>query len=137
MEYLKNKEPDLILLDILLPKENGIALLKRLKETREGFKIPVIAFSNYDEPRTKKEALELGVKGYLIKTQYTPQEMLEEVEKILKEKWNYWKVSFGNFSRALSINSLQMGPAITTPGSLDIEELSLFPAQTPATIDGV
>jgi len=86
MEYLKNKEPDLILLDILLPKENGIALLKRLKETREGFKIPVIAFSNYDEPRTKKEALELGVKGYLIKTQYTPQEMLEEVEKILKEK---------------------------------------------------
>jgi len=85
-EHLKREKPELILLDILLPKENGIFFLKKLKEMKEDSKITVIAFSNYDEPRTKKEALELGAAAYLIKTQYTPKELLEEVEKILKEK---------------------------------------------------
>jgi len=86
LDYLKKEKPDLILLDILLPRENGIYFLKRLKEIGEGSKIPVIAFSNYDEPKTKKEALELGAKAYLIKTQYTPKEIVEEIEKILKKK---------------------------------------------------
>jgi len=86
LDYLKKEKPDLILLDILLPRENGIYFLKRLKEIEEGSKVPVIAFSNYDEPRTKKEALELGAKAYLIKTQYTPKEIVEEIEKILKKK---------------------------------------------------
>ena len=86
LDYLKKEKPDLILLDILLPRENGIYFLKRLKEIEGVSKIPVIAFSNYDEPKTKKEALGLGVRAYLIKTQYTPKELLEEVEKILKEK---------------------------------------------------
>ena len=86
LDYLKKEKPDLILLDILLPKENGICFLKRLKEIEEVSKIPVVALSNYDEPRTKKEAFELGVKAYLIKTQYTPRELLNEIEKFLKER---------------------------------------------------
>lgn len=85
-DYLKKEKPDLILLDILLPRENGINFLKRLKEIEGISKVPVIAFSNYDEPKTKKEALELGAKAYFIKTQYTPKELLEEVKKFLKEK---------------------------------------------------
>ena len=86
IEYLKKEKPDLILLDILLPRENGINFLKRLKEVEGISKIPVVAFSNYDEPKTKKEALGLGVRAYLIKTQYTPKELVEEVKKFLKEK---------------------------------------------------
>jgi len=86
LDYLKKEKPDLILLDILLPRENGIHLLKRLKEIEGISEIPVVAFSNYDEPKTKKEALDLGAKAYLIKTQYTPKELLEEVKKVLKEK---------------------------------------------------
>ena len=53
IEYLKEKKPDLILLDILLPRENGIYFLKRLKEILEISKIPVFGISNYDEPKTK------------------------------------------------------------------------------------
>lgn len=86
LDYLKKEKPDLILLDILLPRENGIFFLKKLKEMKEDSEVTIIAFSNYDEPRTKKEALGLGAVAYLIKTQYTPKELLEEVEKILKEK---------------------------------------------------
>jgi DNA-binding response OmpR family regulator len=83
-EYLKNNTPDLILLDILLPKENGVSLLKKMKTMENVSDIPVVAFSNYDEPRTKKQALDLGAKAYLIKTQYTPKELLAEVKKFLK-----------------------------------------------------
>lgn len=89
LDYLKKEKPDLILLDILLPRENGIYFLKRLKEIGEGSKIPVIAFSNYDEPKTKKEALGLGVKDYLIKTQYTPKELLNEIEDFFKKEDPY------------------------------------------------
>ena len=73
----------MILLDILLPRENGAYLLRKLKENKELAEIPVVAFSNYDEPKTKKETLELGAKDYLIKTQYTPQELLEKIKKFL------------------------------------------------------
>jgi two-component system alkaline phosphatase synthesis response regulator PhoP len=84
VEMAKKERPDLILLDILLPVENGISFLRKQKEDKEISKIPVIAFSNYDDPRTKKEAMELGVKEYLIKTNYTPSEIIEKIKKYLK-----------------------------------------------------
>ena len=79
----KKERPDLILLDILLPKENGIQFLKRLKEIPEVNQIPVVALSNYEQIATQKEAFQLGVKAYLIKTQFTPKELLEEIKKYL------------------------------------------------------
>lgn len=85
LEYLKKARPDLILLDILLPRSNGISFLKKLRGLKNVCDVPVIAFSNYDEPETKKIAFDLGVKDYLIKTQYTPEELLKEVKGYLKE----------------------------------------------------
>jgi two-component system alkaline phosphatase synthesis response regulator PhoP len=84
IEMAKKEKPNLILLDILLPAENGVSFLKKQKEDKEISEIPVIAFSNYDDPRTKKEAMELGVKEYLIKTNYTPTEIIEKIKKYLK-----------------------------------------------------
>jgi len=59
--------------------------LKRLKEIENISKIPIVVFSNYDEPKTKEEAFDLGAKTYLIKTQYTPQELLKEIKKYLEK----------------------------------------------------
>jgi len=84
MEMLSEIKPDLILLDILLPRMNGVGFLGWLKNQPELSSIPVIAFSNYDDLPTKKEALDLGVKDYLIKTNYTPQEIIEKVKSYLK-----------------------------------------------------
>jgi two-component system alkaline phosphatase synthesis response regulator PhoP len=84
IEMAKKEKPDLILLDILLPVENGVSFLRKQKEDKEISEIPVIAFSNYDDPRTKKEAMELGVKEYLIKTNYTPSEIIEKIKKYLR-----------------------------------------------------
>jgi len=84
MEVVPDVKPDLILLDILLPRASGIGFMEWLKKEKELSLIPVVAFSNYDEPTTKKEALRLGVKDYLIKTSYTPQEIVDRVKSYLK-----------------------------------------------------
>lgn len=78
------EKPDLILLDILLPRANGVSFLAELRKNPVMSDIPVVAFSNFDDPETKKEAFELGVKDYLIKTNYTPQEIVEKVKNYLK-----------------------------------------------------
>ena len=48
--------------------------------------IPVVVFSNFDDPETKKTAKSLGVKNYLIKTNYTPQEIVEKVKGYLSSE---------------------------------------------------
>lgn len=85
LKVAKKEKPDLILLDILLPTEDGIDFLKEWKKSPEISEIPVVGFSNYDDPETKKEAWELGIKEYLIKTNYTPQQIVEKVKSYLKE----------------------------------------------------
>jgi len=80
---LKEK-PDLILLDILLPRENGIGFLAKLRQNPKIASTKVVAFSNYDDPTTRKEAMEFGVKEYLIKTNYTPQEIIKKIKTYLK-----------------------------------------------------
>ncbi len=84
LKVLQKEKPDLILLDILLPRINGIGFLTRIKQNPELSSIPVIAFSNYDDAETKGEAFRLGVKDYLIKTSYTPQEIIDKVKSYLK-----------------------------------------------------
>ena len=85
VDYLKKQKPDLILLDMLLPRKSGIGFLEELKKTTDISGIPIVGFSNYDDPETKKKAFELGVKDYLLKTQYTPQQILEKIKQYLKQ----------------------------------------------------
>ena len=84
IELAKKEKPDLIILDILLPRENGISFLEQTRKDAEISGIPVVAFSNYDDPGARKQAIELGVKDYLIKTNYTPQEIVNKVKSYLK-----------------------------------------------------
>ncbi len=86
IEILKREKPDLVILDILLPRENGISFLEKIKKIRAISKIPVIVFSNYDDPVTRKEAMNLGVEDYLIKTQFTPLEFLEKIKNYFRKK---------------------------------------------------
>jgi two-component system, OmpR family, alkaline phosphatase synthesis response regulator PhoP len=79
----KKEKPDLILLDILLPKENGIFFLKSQRSDPEISSIPVIVISNYDNPKIKEEAIKLGAKGYLLKTDYTPKQLVEKIKDYL------------------------------------------------------
>ena len=91
LEMSEEVRPDLVVLDILLPKENGISFLRSKKKMKEVASIPVIAFSNYDDTETKKEAKDLGAKEYLIKTNHTPREILEKIKYYLENEENTHK----------------------------------------------
>ncbi|MBI2038333.1 MAG: response regulator transcription factor [Candidatus Nealsonbacteria bacterium] len=69
----------------LTKKEKPDSFLRWLRKEPEISQTPVVAFSNYDDPETKKKAFELGVKDYLIKTNYTPSEVVERVKQLLSE----------------------------------------------------
>ncbi len=80
-EILRRQNIDLIILDILLPGENGLTYLKRLKEKNVG--IPVIILSNLEGKEYRKMAKHFQAKKYLLKTNYTPSEILAKIKKYL------------------------------------------------------
>jgi two-component system, OmpR family, alkaline phosphatase synthesis response regulator PhoP len=79
----KSEKPDLIILDILLPKENGISLLEKRQNMKEILDIPVIVLSNFDDNETKSKAFSLGAKDYLIKSNFDPHEILSKIKSYL------------------------------------------------------
>lgn len=82
---IKKEMPDLVLLDIILPKKGGIDLLKEIREDPKTSKLQVLAFSNYDDPVTEEKAEKLGVLAYLQKTDYTPTEIVKKVKTYLRK----------------------------------------------------
>ena len=80
----KEVQPQLILLDIMLPNRDGLDLLKILKEDplTKGFKVLVL--SNLGQEAAIKKALDLGAEGYLIKSSYTPKEVLNEIKTFFR-----------------------------------------------------
>lgn len=79
----KAEKPDFILLDILLSGGNGLDFLRQKNETPEISSTPVLVFSAYDHAETKKQALLLGARDYFLKTDHTPQEVVEKVKEYL------------------------------------------------------
>ena len=83
LRLAKSEKPDLILLDIILPRLDGFDVLKRLKEDLELREIPVIVLTNLERIEDVEKAIELGAKTYLVKTQYTIEEVIEKIKKAI------------------------------------------------------
>jgi len=73
----------LILLDLILPKLDGLEVLRLLKENPETKNIPVIILSNQSEEDNRKKALSLGAKAYYVKVNAMPGEIVKMVEGLL------------------------------------------------------
>jgi two-component system, sensor histidine kinase ChiS len=76
-------KPDLILLDLLLPKKDGLSLLKELENDSNLKDIPVIILSNLTTNDKIAEAISLGSTTYLVKTNYTLDDVLVKVKETL------------------------------------------------------
>jgi CheY-like chemotaxis protein len=76
--------PHLILLDVMLPDVHGVKLLEDIKQDENLKNIPVIMLSNVQQPDIQKKCLELGAKAYFIKSEHDPDEILQEVKKVLE-----------------------------------------------------
>jgi len=78
------KKPDIILLDILLPKMDGFAVLEKLQADPSAKSIPVILLTNLGQKDDVQKGLEMGAKDYLIKAHFKPSEVVAKVRSILK-----------------------------------------------------
>ena len=78
-----NKEPkfDLVLLDLLMPKKDGFAVLEEVKNNPELKNLPIIVLSNLGGDEDIKKALALGAKDYFVKTQHPMSEIVEKAKK--------------------------------------------------------
>ena len=74
---------DLLLLDIMLPKFDGLEILRTIKKKDELKDLPVILLTNLGRESIIKEGFALGAAGYLIKSEHTPEEIVSEVKKFL------------------------------------------------------
>ena len=77
------KDLDLILLDIVLPGQSGIEVLETLMKNEELQRIPVVMLSNLASQKDVDTCLELGAKDYIVKSNYTPDEISSLVQKYL------------------------------------------------------
>ena len=80
---LKN-EYDLILLDIILPKMNGLEVLEKLGKEKKGILPKVLVLTNLGEADSVQKALDLGAMSYLVKSDHNLKEIMEKVENLLK-----------------------------------------------------
>ena len=79
----KEIKPDLIILDVVLPEMEGWEALRKIRGNEETKDTKVIFLSNLGQRGEVEKGLKLGALKYLIKSQYTPSEVVEEVKKII------------------------------------------------------
>jgi len=78
---MKEEKPDLILLDIVMPKKGGFEVMEEKNKDKETKDIPIIIVSNSGQPVELDRARELGAKDWLVKTEFDPQEVIRKVKK--------------------------------------------------------
>lgn len=81
IEALKNQKPDLILLDVILPKMSGFEIMERIKNDPALNKAPIIVISNLGQEADVSRGEELGAVGYFVKANVSIGELVDEVKK--------------------------------------------------------
>jgi len=79
MKKIRDYRPDLILLDIVMPKKDGLEVMEELAADSELKKIPVIIVSNSGQPVEIEHIKKLGAKDWLVKTEFDPKEVVDKV----------------------------------------------------------
>jgi len=88
MKKLETAVPDVILLDIIMPYMDGKEVLTRLKESEKWKNIPVIILTNLSQRDDVEEVLQKGADDYLIKSHFTPSEVVEKIKAVLIKTHN-------------------------------------------------
>jgi len=86
LDKVKTFKPDLILLDLVMPKMDGMEMLQRLKGSAEMRDIPVVILTNLSDYERISEALSLGAMDYLVKANYKLEDLLDKVKTVIARK---------------------------------------------------
>lgn len=79
-------KPNLMLLDIMMPKMNGLDVLKKLREQPDTAEIPVIILTALIQDREKLESITRGADGYIVKSETMPGDVVSKVKEIIEKK---------------------------------------------------
>jgi len=85
LKLAKSENPDLILLDLILPKKHGLEVLEEIRKDKSIEDTPVIILTNLENVGEVEKAIELGATTYLVKANYSLNEVIEKVKKALEE----------------------------------------------------
>ncbi|MFA6228469.1 MAG: response regulator [Patescibacteria group bacterium] len=84
IELAKTDDPDIILLDIILPEVDGFSILSSLKSEAATKKIPTIIMTNLGQESDQEKGQQLGAEEYFVKAQHTPADVINVIKKYLK-----------------------------------------------------
>ncbi|HBB36709.1 MAG: Response regulator DrrA [Candidatus Moranbacteria bacterium GW2011_GWC1_45_18] len=76
--------PDLILLDIILPKKDGFEVLAEIKKDEAMKNIPVLILTNLEEVDNVQKALDLGATNYMVKSDFSLKDVVEKIRASMK-----------------------------------------------------
>lgn len=77
------EKPDVIILDLMIPKKDGFSVLEDIKKNPELARIPIIILSNLGQQQDQERAMALGANEYLVKVDYPIQDVIEKVKGYL------------------------------------------------------
>ena len=83
LQKVQDHNPDIILLDMILPKMNGFEVLEHLKKDTKYKKIPVMVLSNLGQDQDVEQAKALGAVDYLVKSNFSLQKVVQKITDIL------------------------------------------------------
>ena len=83
LKSLEGTMPDLVLLDIVLPKQNGWEVLSKIRQNDRFKGLKVVLLSNLGQKEEIEKGLSLGADRYLIKAHFTPTQVVQEIQKLL------------------------------------------------------
>jgi len=83
LEKVRSYKPDIILLDVMMPKMNGLQVLEKLKLDPETKSIPVIMLTNLAGQQDAETALSKGAVKYIVKSEHEPKEIADIVKEVL------------------------------------------------------
>jgi len=84
LQLIQTNKPDLVLLDIIMPKLDGFSVLRKIKEDPKTKNVPVILLTNLGQDEDIKKGNILGAAGYLVKANLTPAQVVEKAKEFLK-----------------------------------------------------
>lgn len=83
VEKIESEMPDLVIMDLMMPKKDGFGVLEDIKKNPSLSKIPVLVISNLGQESDRARALELGASDYMIKVDYSMQEVVDKAKSYL------------------------------------------------------
>ena len=83
LEKISSFKPDIVLLDVIMPKMDGFEVVKKLNEEKKEHPFKILFLTNFGQKEDVEKGMSMGADGYIIKANFTPTEVVEKVRELL------------------------------------------------------